>query len=53
MSALVIHFLFMGVSRVTGSKATAREFSGSPEPGAARLEVNWCTAAWSNIKYRR
>ena len=39
-------FLFMGVSRVTGSKATARQFSGSPEPGAARLEVNWCTAAW-------
>ena len=41
MSALAIHFLFMGVSRVTGSRATAREEAGRPEPGAARLEVNW------------
>jgi len=31
-SALAIHFLFMGVSRVMGKMATANELSGKPEP---------------------
>ena len=41
LSAFAIHFLFMGVSRVEGRRAAARQSSGKPEPGEARLEVSW------------
>ena len=40
-----MNFLFMGVSRVTGRIAATQLSSGSPDPGAARLATNWCTAA--------
>ena len=39
-SALAIHFLFMGVSSVTGKMAAAKQLSGKPEPLHARLCVN-------------
>lgn len=44
-SALAIHFLFIGVSRVTGRMATAVAPVGRPDPGPASDCVNWCTAA--------
>ena len=46
VSAPGMNFLFMGVSRVTGRMAAARQLSGSPDPEQARLFVKWCTAAF-------
>ena len=36
----------MGVSRVTGRMAVARQLSGRPDPEQAKLLVKWCTAAF-------
>lgn len=45
VSAVGIHFLFMGVSKVTGSNARATEPAGSPPSLLLRDLVSWCTAA--------
>jgi hypothetical protein len=45
-SALGIHFLFIGVSNVTGKRAKAIAFSGRPEDlQSVKLLTNWWTAA--------
>merc|ERR1719348_1591136 len=46
VSALGIHFLLLGVSRVLGRMAAAQEPGGKPPLSSQpRLRVSWCTAA--------
>ena len=46
VSALGIHFLFIGVSKVLGRIAREVESAGRPDLAPAKLATSWCTAAW-------